>query len=132
MSAMSSGQCWTCISTHWGCSMAAFQRSTFVPGAVRNRDDLGMIIAPGKGRPMWNMPKPYKFVRHFKSAGAKAKFKRGEITELAAKKTVPVYRGLDIRGFRTLRNDQRQVMKRRALKRSRWARFTQAVKESMA
>lgn len=73
------------------------------------------------------MPKPYKFVRHFKSAGAHAAFKRGEITELEAKKTVPVYRGLDIRVFRTLRNGQRQEMKRRERRRDRWKRFAHAL-----
>lgn len=105
--------------------MAMFDRSTFVPGAVRERDKFGVPIPPNTGRPMWGMPKPYRHARHFKSAGARAKFERGEMTESEAMRTVPIYRGLDIRAFRTLRNDQRQEMKRRERRRTRWKRFAQ-------
>lgn len=107
--------------------MAAFQRTTFIPGATRVHDNFGVPIPPKTGRPMWDMPKPLKFAKHFKNAGMRAKFERGEATESEAKKAVPVYRGLDIRAFRTLRNDQRQEMKRRERRRNRWKRFAHAL-----
>jgi hypothetical protein len=121
--------------------MKAFKRISFVPGATRAYDEFGVPIKPrqvvldefGKPAsprrvlPMWNMPKPLHHVHHFKSAGMRAKFERGEIKKPEATNLVPVYRGLDIRLFRTLRNDQRQEIKRRERRRTRWARFAQKI-----
>lgn len=71
--------------------MLGFSPLTLIAGAfLKQHDDYG-ASAP----PVWVLPDPPKKVPHFKSAGRRAQFERGEITHAQATHEVPVYRGAD-------------------------------------
>jgi len=84
-----------------------------VPGARRALDDKNMPMFDKKHRPLWRMPKPAKYVQHFKSAGMRLKFERGEITKAEATKTVPVYRGFPNEVFQAFRHAHLRKQRRR-------------------
>jgi len=105
--------------------MNKIQPRTCVPGAQRAVDKDGSPLFGKKGKkriPIWNMPEPDHYVRHFKSAGSRrlAESELGihDADELKAMMTlkqldkytvkVPVYRGLDVKLAKYIRSQRRR------------------------
>jgi len=86
---------------------------TVVPGARRATDDKGVPLFDKKHRPVWRMPKPASYAQHFKSAGMRRKFERGEISEAEAKKAVPIFRGYPNEVFQAFRHAHLRKQRKR-------------------
>lgn len=101
--------------------MRGFDPQTVIPGAhpvlMKDADGILQPVYDRKGRQQFNMPKPVRHVIHFRSMGARVKFRRVQLETIAKLKAgsitakeadaalqnllkscihqVPIYRGLD-------------------------------------
>lgn len=107
----------------------AFLPSQIVPGAHLITDALGVPLKDRKGRVIWEMPKPSKYVRHFLNAGMRSKFEKvrralavliengsvkpsdanKQLEDMLRKvtKMVPIYRGIPARIAHDIRHVRR-------------------------
>ncbi len=110
------------------------QPKTIVPGACRAVNDDGKPTFSKRGKkktPLWDMPEPLYFDRHFKNAGtrrlAEAELQIDEKSQFKSKKLiamlspnqlkrftveVPVYRGLDASIASHMRSQHRRATRK--------------------
>lgn len=99
--------------------------TTIVPGAILDITKK----KTRRGGLVWTMPRPTRYVKHFRSAGTRRRFERGEISMNAATLMVPVYRGIDYSLLKILLNDERR-RRERAIREGRGvARLRSIVRE---
>ncbi len=72
-------------------------------------------VDPDTAMPKVFPPTPIGYATHFNSEGMRRKLMVGKATVDEATHTVPIYRGLDNRAVRVIKNDKRQADKKSVL-----------------
>jgi hypothetical protein len=87
---------------------------TVMLGADKVFDTSGVMPMPAKdskGRQLWRLPKPIKYVDHFKNAASKRKHLAGELSLPESIMSVPIYRGLDSRVYNMMKQRHKRESK---------------------
>lgn len=89
------------------------ETQTFVPGATRRIDpDTLLPEVDEKGRPLWDMPSPIRYVEHVRRRRHKH---TGKVT--VEQVMVPIYQGINARMANWYRGQARRMMRKAKEKR---------------